>query len=80
NRLRILAERDVAVDLGPLVQKNVTMAEQGFSDTILKLAQVNGKQVGLAFATSSQVVGGFAGSPPAAFTRSALEYMIGLEV
>jgi len=38
NRLRMLNERDVAVDLGPLVKKDGNMAEQGFSDTILKLA------------------------------------------
>ncbi|TSE04223.1 ABC transporter substrate-binding protein [Mesorhizobium intechi] len=56
NRLRMLNERDVAVDLGPLVKKEGNMAELGFSDTILKLAQVNGKQVGLAFATSNPIM------------------------
>ncbi|TPI10018.1 ABC transporter substrate-binding protein [Mesorhizobium sp. B4-1-1] len=56
NRLRMLNERDVAVDLGPLVKKDGNMAEQGFSDTILKLAQVNGKQIGLAFATSNPIM------------------------
>ena len=56
NRLRMMDERNVAVDLGPLVQKDGNMAEQGFSDTILKLAQVKGKQVGLAFATSNPIM------------------------
>ncbi|TGT39034.1 ABC transporter substrate-binding protein [Mesorhizobium sp. M8A.F.Ca.ET.165.01.1.1] len=56
NRLRMLNERDVAVDLGPLVKKEGNMAELGFSDTILKLAQVNGKQIGLAFATSNPIM------------------------
>lgn len=56
NRPRMLNERDVAVDLGPLVKKEGNMAELGFSDTILKLAQVNGKQVGLAFATSNPIM------------------------
>ncbi|WP_095202048.1 ABC transporter substrate-binding protein [Mesorhizobium carmichaelinearum] len=56
NRLRMLNERNVAVDLGPLVKKEGNMAELGFSDTILKLAQVNGKQVGLAFATSNPIM------------------------
>ncbi|MBZ9670278.1 ABC transporter substrate-binding protein [Mesorhizobium sp. ES1-3] len=56
NRLRMLNERDVAVDLGPLVKKEGNMAELGFSDAILKLAQVNGKQVGLAFATSNPIM------------------------
>jgi len=56
NRLRMLNERNVAVDLGPLVKKEGNMVELGFSDTILKLAQVNGKQVGLAFATSNPIM------------------------
>ncbi|TPN40112.1 ABC transporter substrate-binding protein [Mesorhizobium sp. B2-3-3] len=56
NRLRMLNERNVPVDLGPLVKKEGNMAELGFSDTILKLAQVNGKQVGLAFATSNPIM------------------------
>ncbi|MGV1834704.1 ABC transporter substrate-binding protein [Rhizobium rhizogenes] len=56
NRLRMMDERNVAVDLGPLVQKDGNMAAQGFSDTILKLAQVKGKQVGLAFATSNPIM------------------------
>ncbi len=56
NRLRMLNERNVAVDMTPLVQKEGNMAEKGFSDTILKLAQVNGKQVGLAFATSNPIM------------------------
>ena len=56
NRLRIASERDLAVDLGPLIAKDKSMAQQGFSDNILKLAQVNGKQVGLAFATSNPIM------------------------
>ncbi|MFJ6343787.1 extracellular solute-binding protein, partial [Rhizobium sp. NPDC092017] len=56
NRLRMMDERNVAVDLGPLVKKEGNMAEKGFSDTILKLAQVKGKQVGLAFATSNPIM------------------------
>lgn len=56
NRLRMLNERNVAVDMTPLVQKEGNMAEKGFSDTILKLAQVKGKQVGLAFATSNPIM------------------------
>lgn len=56
NRLRMIDERNVAIDLGPLVQKDGHMAAEGFSDTILKLAQVNGKQIGLAFATSNPIM------------------------
>ena len=56
NRLRMLNERDIPVDLGPLVVKEADMAAQGFSENILKLAQVKGKQVGLAFATSNPIM------------------------
>ena len=56
NRLRMANERDVPVDLGPLIAKDKDMAAQGFSENILKLAQVNGKQVGLAFATSNPIM------------------------
>ncbi len=56
NRLRMLNERDIPVDMGPLVAKDGDMAAQGFSENILKLAQVQGKQVGLAFATSNPIM------------------------
>ncbi|WP_208247557.1 ABC transporter substrate-binding protein (plasmid) [Rhizobium sp. T1470] len=56
NRLRMANERDIPVDMGPLIAKDNSMAEQGFSNNILKLAQVNGKQVGLAFATSNPIM------------------------
>ena len=56
NRLRMVNERDIPVDLGPLVKADGNMAEQGFSENILKLAQVDGKQVGLAFATSNPIM------------------------
>ncbi len=56
NRLRMLNERDIPVDLAPFMAKDGNMAEQGFSENILKLAQVKGKQVGLAFATSNPIM------------------------
>ncbi|MBA3041293.1 MAG: ABC transporter substrate-binding protein [Alphaproteobacteria bacterium] len=56
NRLRMVNERDIPVDLAPFMAKDGNMAEQGFSENILKLAQVKGKQVGLAFATSNPIM------------------------
>jgi multiple sugar transport system substrate-binding protein len=56
NRLRMLNERNIALDLGPLEQKEGDMAAQGFYDNILKLARVDGKQIGLAFATSNPIM------------------------
>ncbi len=55
NRLRVLAEKGVSVDLAPLIKADGHMAEQGFSDTILALARFGGQQVGLAFATSNPI-------------------------
>lgn len=56
NRLRMLNERNIPIDLTPLVAKEGDMASKGFSESILKLAQVKGKQVGLAFATSNPIM------------------------
>ena len=56
NRLRLLAERNVGVDLAPLVAREKDMAAQGFSDHILSLARVGKRQVGLAFATSNPIM------------------------
>lgn len=56
NRLRMLNERDIPIDLTPLVAKEGDMGSKGFSENILKLAQVEGKQVGLAFATSNPIM------------------------
>lgn len=56
NRLRMIAERGVNVDMKPLIAKEPDMAAQGFSDNILRLAQVGGQQVGLAFATSNPIM------------------------
>ena len=47
NRLRMVNERDIPVDLGPFIAKDRNMAEQGFSENILKLAQVGGKNSSL---------------------------------
>ncbi|TDK39660.1 ABC transporter substrate-binding protein [Rhizobium deserti] len=56
NRLRMVNERDIPVDLAPFIAKEGDMGKLGFSDNILKLAQVNGTQVGLAFATSNPIM------------------------
>lgn len=55
NNMRILAERGVGVDLAPFVAKDTGIKAEGFSDTILGLGQVKGRQVGLAFAASNPI-------------------------
>ena len=56
NRLRMVEERGVPVDLGPFLKKDGDPAKLGYSETLLKLAQVDGKQVGLAFAASTPIM------------------------
>lgn len=56
NNLLMVQQRDIPVDLGPFIAKEGDMAQLGFSDNILRLAQVKGKQVGLAFATSNPIM------------------------
>lgn len=56
NRLRVLAERNIGVDMKPLVEAEKDMEAQGFTDHILKLARVGDRQVGLAFATSNPIM------------------------
>jgi multiple sugar transport system substrate-binding protein len=55
NRLRVLAERNIGVDLTPFVKADPTMEADGFSERLLNLARFNGRQVGLAFATSNPI-------------------------
>lgn len=55
NRLRVLAERGIGVDLAPFIRKDGGLADEGFSDTILNLARAGDKQLGLAFATSNPI-------------------------
>lgn len=55
NRLRVLAERNVGVDLNPLIAEDANMKSEGFSDNLLDLAKSGGKQMGLAFASSNPI-------------------------
>lgn len=55
NRLRVLAERGVGVDLKPFIAKDAGFKDEGFSETLLNLARFNGKQMGLAFAASNPI-------------------------
>ena len=56
NRLRVLAEKGVSVDLTPFIKADSKITEEGFSDHLLALARFGGQQVGLAFATSNPIV------------------------
>ncbi len=56
NRLRFLAERDLLVDVAPLLAKDGDPKAHGWTPGILDLAKVGGKQVGLTFSASNPVV------------------------
>ncbi|NBT53876.1 MAG: ABC transporter substrate-binding protein, partial [Betaproteobacteria bacterium] len=47
NRLRVLAERNIGIDLTPFTKADTKLAQDGFSDRLLGLARFNGRQVGL---------------------------------
>jgi multiple sugar transport system substrate-binding protein len=55
NRLRVLAERNIGVDLTPFTKADPKLAQDGFSERILGLARFKERQVGLAFATSNPI-------------------------
>jgi multiple sugar transport system substrate-binding protein len=56
DRLQILAERGVSVDLGPLIARDAEFASYGIDGQALTLGKVAGRQVGLPFALSTQIV------------------------
>lgn len=56
NRLRVVAERGLAVDLKPLLAAEGDAASFGYTPEILGLGQAAGIQAGLAFATSNPIV------------------------
>nr|WP_314071853.1 ABC transporter substrate-binding protein [uncultured Roseococcus sp.] len=56
NRQRTLLERDIPVDLRPLMQADPETPSLGYSESLLSLGQVGGKQIGIGFALSTPVV------------------------
>jgi multiple sugar transport system substrate-binding protein len=56
NRLRIFAERGIAQDLLPLLQREGDPARHGYSANILSLAHFGGMQAGLAYAASNPII------------------------
>ncbi|MCA0317695.1 MAG: ABC transporter substrate-binding protein [Proteobacteria bacterium] len=56
NRLRVVAERGLAVDLAPLLKAEGDPAKAGYTPELLGLGQAGGIQAGLAFATSNPIV------------------------
>lgn len=56
NRQRTLLERDIPLDLRPFMQADPAIAEQGYSESLLSLGQVGGKQTGIGFALSTPIL------------------------
>ncbi|MBV1696517.1 MAG: extracellular solute-binding protein, partial [Hyphomicrobiales bacterium] len=55
NRLRLFAERGIALDLGPLLQAEGDLEKLGYTKPILGLGFHGGVQCGMAFATSNPI-------------------------
>ena len=55
NRLRFLAERNIVQDLGPFLAKEGDLERAGWTPSILNLAKVGGKQVGMTFSASNPI-------------------------
>ncbi len=55
NRLRFLAERGIVQDLAPFLAKEGDTEKSGWTSSILNLAKVGGKQVGLTFSASNPI-------------------------
>lgn len=56
NRQRTLLERDIPVDLRSFMQADAALSTLGYSETLLSLGQVGGKQTGIGFAISTPVL------------------------
>lgn len=56
NRLRVIAERGLAVDLAPLLAAEGDAGKLGYTPELLGLGRAGGRQAGLAFATSNPIV------------------------
>lgn len=56
NRQRTLAERNIPVDLRPLMQADAEIAGQGYSPTLLSMGQIGEAQTGIGFAISTPIV------------------------
>ncbi|MDB5412489.1 MAG: ugpB 1 [Rubritepida sp.] len=56
NRQRTLAERNIPVDLRPLMQADTAIREQGYSESMLSMGQVGEAQTGIGFAISTPIL------------------------
>src|SRR5262245_4762238 len=56
NRQRTLLERNIPIDLAPLLEKDAQSKELGFSPALLSLGQVGNKQTGIGFALSTPIL------------------------
>src|SRR5690606_32215138 len=56
NRQRIFVDRGIAVDLTPFIQAESNWEQSGYSDALMSLGQIDGKQVGIGFSLSTPIV------------------------
>ena len=56
NRQRTLLERNIPVDLRPMMEADSEIAQLGFSPSLLSLGEVGGKQTGIGFSLSTPIL------------------------
>jgi multiple sugar transport system substrate-binding protein len=56
SRQRTLLERDIPVDLKPFMDADAETASLGYSESLLSLGQVGGRQTGIGFALSTPIL------------------------
>ena len=56
NRQRTLLERDIPVDLAPFIKADAEWASLGFTDQMLDLGRIGGKQTGIGTALSTPIL------------------------
>ena len=56
NRQRTLLERNIPIDLAPLLERDPQVKELGFFPALLSLGQVGNKQTGIGFALSTPIL------------------------
>ncbi len=56
NRVRVLVDRGIAVEMTPFIQSEKNWDQAGYDNALLSLGQINGKQYGIGFSLSTPII------------------------
>lgn len=56
NRVRVFADRGIAVDLTPYIKSEKAWADMGYDQALMSLGQIKGQQIGIGFSLSTPVI------------------------